>query len=426
MEDKSVARSDGAATFKWVGGVLGGLALAAVIGHFLLPPVGLPTGSPDEETATVSQPAPAVQAPNAPEPPEPAAESPSVPTFDTVRVDAGGSLLVAGRAEAGASVTIRIDGAEAQTAVADSKGSFAALLSLPASDEPRVLTLETALKDGSVLASEAAVVVEPFGEPVGEPDQVVEAAPEEEAPATAEAEAAEPPATAEAEAAEPPDVLIVDSEGVRRQSSPASLTDIVIDTIGYAPSGAVRVAGHGASGSFARVYLDNREILTVPVETGGRWTAELSDLSPGLYTMRIDQIDGGGKVTARFETPFLREAAETVAAALRSGAVPELPAATANGSATVDGSVTVPDARAAPAVGTAPTAMATEGDAPRTPATQASIVTVQPGFTLWRIARENYGSGILYVKVYEANKEQIRDPDLIYPGQIFTVPATAQ
>jgi nucleoid-associated protein YgaU len=54
--------------------------------------------------------------------------------------------------------------------------------------------------------------------------------------------------------------------------------------------------------------------------------------------------------------------------------------------------------------------------------TRASIITVQPGFTLWGIANENYGNGFLYVKVYEANKEQIRDPDLIYPGQIFTVP----
>ena len=55
-------------------------------------------------------------------------------------------------------------------------------------------------------------------------------------------------------------------------------------------------------------------------------------------------------------------------------------------------------------------------------ATRATIITVQPGFTLWGIARENYGNGFLYVKVYEANKGQIRDPDLIYPGQIFTVP----
>lgn len=49
-------------------------------------------------------------------------------------------------------------------------------------------------------------------------------------------------------------------------------------------------------------------------------------------------------------------------------------------------------------------------------------VTVQPGFTLWRIARENFGDGVLYVKVFEANKGQIRNPDLIYPGQVFTIP----
>jgi nucleoid-associated protein YgaU len=47
---------------------------------------------------------------------------------------------------------------------------------------------------------------------------------------------------------------------------------------------------------------------------------------------------------------------------------------------------------------------------------------VQPGFTLWGIARESYGEGVMYVRVYEANKTQIRDPDLIYPGQVFTVP----
>jgi nucleoid-associated protein YgaU len=51
---------------------------------------------------------------------------------------------------------------------------------------------------------------------------------------------------------------------------------------------------------------------------------------------------------------------------------------------------------------------------------------VQPGFTLWQIATENYGDGMLDVKVFEANKGQIRDPDLIYPGQIFAVPAASE
>ncbi|WP_299428462.1 LysM peptidoglycan-binding domain-containing protein [uncultured Shimia sp.] len=50
------------------------------------------------------------------------------------------------------------------------------------------------------------------------------------------------------------------------------------------------------------------------------------------------------------------------------------------------------------------------------------IVTVQPGATLWAIARDRYGEGQLYLQVFEANKDKIRDPDLIYPGQVFSVP----
>lgn len=51
-----------------------------------------------------------------------------------------------------------------------------------------------------------------------------------------------------------------------------------------------------------------------------------------------------------------------------------------------------------------------------------ALITVQPGNTLWGIARDKYGEGLLYVRVFEANATRIRDPDLIYPGQIFTVP----
>ena len=58
------------------------------------------------------------------------------------------------------------------------------------------------------------------------------------------------------------------------------------------------------------------------------------------------------------------------------------------------------------------------------PAPVLVTVTVQPGFTLWRIAKEQFGEGIMYVQVYEANKAKIRDPDLIYPGQVFTLPGS--
>ena len=56
---------------------------------------------------------------------------------------------------------------------------------------------------------------------------------------------------------------------------------------------------------------------------------------------------------------------------------------------------------------------------------EGSIV-VQPGHSLWRIARETYGRGIRYTVIYEANRAQIRDPDLIYPGQVFVLPGAGR
>ncbi len=48
--------------------------------------------------------------------------------------------------------------------------------------------------------------------------------------------------------------------------------------------------------------------------------------------------------------------------------------------------------------------------------------TVRRGNSLWLIARRVYGAGIRYTAIYTANHDQIRDPDLIYPGQQFKVP----
>ena len=52
--------------------------------------------------------------------------------------------------------------------------------------------------------------------------------------------------------------------------------------------------------------------------------------------------------------------------------------------------------------------------------------TVARGDSLWRISRKTYGSGYRYTVIHEANQEQIRDPDLIYPGQIFVLPKLNQ
>jgi len=48
--------------------------------------------------------------------------------------------------------------------------------------------------------------------------------------------------------------------------------------------------------------------------------------------------------------------------------------------------------------------------------------TIQSGDSLWAIAQKHLGNGNEYTKIFEANKEVIKDPDLIYPGQKIRIP----
>jgi hypothetical protein len=65
---------------------------------------------------------------------------------------------------------------------------------------------------------------------------------------------------------------------------------------------------------------------------------------------------------------------------------------------------------------------AAENGEPEVAAARPGHVVIQPGNNLWRISRVIYGRGIEYTAIYEANRDKIRDPDLIYPGQIFATP----
>ncbi|MGH6953410.1 MAG: Ig-like domain-containing protein [Alphaproteobacteria bacterium] len=141
-----------------------------------------------------------------------------------------------------------------------------------------------------------------------------------------------------------------------------------LDVVDYDESGNVVLSGQAPPSAKLHLYLDNRHVGSVVADEAGRWTLTPSEpIAAGLYSLRVDQVDDAGKVVARIEVPF---------------------------------------ARTMPLAG----------------APQDLRVVVQPGNSLWRIARRSYGHGVMYAVIYEANQDQIRDPDLIYPGQIFTVP----
>ncbi len=204
-------------------------------------------------------------------------------------------------------------------------------------------------------------------------------APQERGSARPVAAAPSAPEVPAAEETQQIAVIKSNKDGVRvvQPITPSAdeLRQIALDTISYSAEGAVQLAGRAqTSAQEVRVYLDNQPIAVLGVDKAGDWRAELPDIDSGVYTLRLDELDEGGKVTSRVETPFKREEPEVLAAALGDS----------------DASV--------------------------------KAITVQKGNTLWAIARERYGQGVLYVRVFEANRDSIRNPDLIYPGQVFSLP----
>ncbi|WP_065332503.1 LysM peptidoglycan-binding domain-containing protein [Tritonibacter mobilis] len=166
-----------------------------------------------------------------------------------------------------------------------------------------------------------------------------------------------------------------------RPTVPELVGKVALDTISYTDAGDVQLAGRAKPDAMVRVYLDNSPVADLETAADGQWSGNLTAISPGIYTLRLDEIDPtDGMVLSRLETPFKREAPEVLQPALAADAEP--------GAAR-------PSIRA---------------------------VTVQKGDTLWAISQQRYGSGYLYVRVFEANQSDIRNPDLIYPGQIFTLP----
>lgn len=62
---------------------------------------------------------------------------------------------------------------------------------------------------------------------------------------------------------------------------------------------------------------------------------------------------------------------------------------------------------------------------PEAPVEEVQYYEIQKGDTLWKVASEFYGNGAKYTTIFEANREVIKDADLIYPGQKIRIPAQA-
>lgn len=332
------------------------------------PPVSLPVA------AAPATPAPVPAAPIGPAPPAqsaPVAEA-AVPAlappqpvarFDTLRVTPAGALTLAGDVAPGAKVELLLEGEVIDTVTANAQGAFAAVTSAEPSAAPRSLRLRVTGADGVARLSEDSLTVAPSPRAVAETATAEGAAPETVA---AQVEAAQV-------LAETP--LLTDASGTPRLLAGVSET-LVIDTLSFAPDGKITISGRGApKGALLRAYVDNAEVGLVQAGAAGGFTLRLPAATPGPHSLRLDALDAAGRVLARAEQGF-------------EGLAPPPPATAA-----------VADTAA-----------------------QSRIVTISSGNTLWAIARDTYGDPYFYVQIFEANRDQIRDPDRIYPGQVFTLP----
>lgn len=354
----------------------------------------------DVTLAKVSPQAPAAVAPQAPAAVPPVQDvSPqtgqqaasAVPSFDVVRVEPDGSAVLAGRAAPETEVRIVEAGRVLATVRTNAQGEFALTLDTPLAVGEHQIHLETGDGEAVLASAQSAVVSVPMPgresellvllEQPDAPSRVI-TAPKVEAPQVAAATPAAPPADTTspvAPAADPdaPAIGAVEIEGDQ-----------------------IYVAGTAAKGAKVRLYLNDAFVAEAPIGSKREFLASARQAVPvGTHVVRADVVDKAGSVVARAEVPFERPDREHVAAVAASPALPGMSAAEK-----------------------ADSTLAANGEAPAGLQEVDGRVIIRKGDTLWRISRENYGSGSRYTVIYLANGDQIRNPDLIYPGQVFRMP----
>ncbi|HSV28810.1 MAG TPA: LysM peptidoglycan-binding domain-containing protein [Candidatus Omnitrophota bacterium] len=167
---------------------------------------------------------------------------------------------------------------------------------------------------------------------------------------------------------QPAIALKAGQDGAKLLQGPAAADGagpLSIDIVDHDDAGGLFVGGRAQAGARVQLYLDNRLLGRAIADDDGGWKVSGKAPAKGAnHMLRADQVDDKGKVAFRVEIPY--DAGMEVAA--------------------------------------------------------PGTVVVRPGNSLWRIARRLYGDGPAFTVIYKANKDRIRDPDKIYPGQVFNVP----
>jgi nucleoid-associated protein YgaU len=333
-------------------------------------PAAPPPASTDSKPSIAAAAAPAgVPAPSAAPAPaassapvSPAAAAVMVPSFDVARIGADGRAVIAGRAAPNARVVLLDGGKEIARGEADARGEWVILL-----QDPPLASGQHELRAVHHIEGRAPVTSE----------QVVVAVVPAPAARAKDGAASGSSASPDARRDETMVLLVPPSGAATLMQSPSRTgvpksADLQVSTMDYDQHGQTTITGQATPGATVRAYLDDKVVAEGKAGPDGRWKiAPAEPVSQGQHMLRLDRLAADGKPSSRLELPFAR---------LAVAAVP--------------------------------------GDNTRR-------LHVVRGDNLWNIARAHYGEGWRHTMIFEANKDQIRNPNLIYPGQVFSIPAKA-
>ncbi|MCJ2059745.1 LysM peptidoglycan-binding domain-containing protein [Methylobacterium sp. J-048] len=344
----------------------------------------------------------------------------AVPRFDIVRVEPNGDAVVAGRGAPDAVIEMLVDGKPVARATADANGQFALVPpALPAGSS--ALRLRMTTKDGRAADSRQSVAVDVAPGRDRQP-LVALTAPDAATVVLSQPDAPDPAKGAGAQEAKTAKTA---SPGKPAVAAAGKAQAAQIVSVDVQENGRLFVTATGIPGAKLRLYLNDTLIAPGSVGPDGRASFTIGrGIKPGQYQVRIDQIDPRtGKVATRAEVPLAVPEPTRIAAGEGTGRDLSGAPAPGGGPGTdrprAEGGrpAEMPSALSPGSTGTSGPARAGAVFVP-----EITTAKITRGDNLWRISQRTYGRGERYTVIYDANQGQIRDPDRIYPGQIFILP----
>jgi hypothetical protein len=338
------------------------------------------------------------------------------PTFDVVRAEPTGELIMAGRAEPGSTVIVENNGRAIGSTQADANGEWLIQPETPIGKGEHSLQLKSQSSQGNqVLFSKQRLALS-LGDGAksrplvalteeGEATRVLQMAP-------AASDEKRPDAAGASVTANLQNPPFKPADPVLQETPTAQVSFTSIDYEQVEGRNTVFVTGRGTPGTKLMLYIDNEFVGLATVDATGSWVFKIfRDFGVGSHVVRADSVEiANGKVAARAEVNFDRQGPKAVASA-SAGQLPlvprEAPGEFDAGSAAGAGAgVKVSDSSGS------------VGDVRPDP----GVIIVRRGDTLWQIAQRHYGNGAKYTQIFQNNKNQIRNPNRIYPSQRFNVP----